>query len=128
MESLDASFLILIDGKPLAKPNTSGGDRTQATAGDGTLASCKLENGVLECDGWILGRLNDEDESLGLKEVMWLKKEDGKEGQLQAVTAEKNGNDYKLLFGGAPLVQVDGKVSVNLQQETSTVQVMMQSK
>jgi hypothetical protein len=103
MDSLDNSFLIIIDGKPLSKPDRSTKPNSQATAGDGTLASFKLHDGVLESNGWLLGRLvNEDEESLGLKKVVWIKKDDSGKGseELQKVEAEKTGEAYKLLLGG----------------------------
>ena len=100
MESLENSFLVIIDGKPLSKPDRSTRPNSQATAGDGTLGALKLHDGVLSSGDWILGRPFDEDEeSVGLKKVVWIKS-DGSGPELQKVEAEKTGDAYKLLLGG----------------------------
>lgn len=101
MDSLDNSFLLIIDGKPLSKPDRSTKPNSQATAGDGTLASLRLHDGVLSSGDWLLGRPVDEDEeSIGLKKVVWVKKDDSAGEKLQKVEAEKAGETYKLLLGG----------------------------
>lgn len=103
MDSLDTSFLIIIDGKPLSKPDRSTKSNSQATAGDGTLASLKLHDGVLSSGDWILGRpVTEDEESLGLKKVVWIKADNSGKGseEVQKVEAEKTGEAYKLLLGG----------------------------
>lgn len=102
MHTLDAPFTIEINGKPIAKANTGGDERPQATLGTAENAAMfKLKDGVLECDGWMLGRNKTEDRSLLPKQVMWFKVEPESKDQIHPVAVEKNGEEYKPMFNGA---------------------------
>lgn len=112
MRSFPGSFLIILDGEAISKPdeNAGNGDGNGDGTGDfqraragmgGTVATFTLKDCVVESDGWMLGPLANEDDSDRLRNVLWVRKEEeGKESMLQKVEAQKNGEGYKLLFGG----------------------------
>jgi hypothetical protein len=101
MHTLDTPFTIEINGKPIAKANTGGEERPQATLGTAdNAAKFKLKDGVLECDGWMLGRNKTEDRSLLPKQVMWFKVDSESKDQVHPVAVEKNGEEYKPTFHG----------------------------
>jgi hypothetical protein len=102
MHTLDTPFTIEINGKPIAKANTGGEERPQATLGSAdNAAKFKLKDGVLECDGWMLGRNKTEDRSLLPKQVLWFKVDAESKDQVHPVAVEKDGEDYKPTFHGA---------------------------
>lgn len=101
MHTLDAPFTIEINGRPIAKVTAGSDERPQATLGTADDAAMfTLKDGVLECDGWMLGRNVTEDRSLLPKKVMWFKTESENKGQVHPVAVEKNGEEYKPTFHG----------------------------
>jgi hypothetical protein len=106
METLDTPFTIEINGKPIARISDSDDTRTQAKVGTASDAAVfRLQDGSLECGGWMLGRNKTEDRSLLPKQVLWFKvnvkgeKADSKE-QILPIVVEKNGDSYKPKFNG----------------------------
>jgi hypothetical protein len=114
MDSLDSPFTIEIDGKPVARISDSDQSRTQAKIAAGTDAAVfTLQDGNLQCGGWMLGRNKTEDRSLLPKKVLWFKidvngeRADTKD-QVLPVAAEKDGDSYKLKFNGMHVVVEQG--------------------
>jgi hypothetical protein len=106
METLESPFTIEINGQPIAKIRDSDDTRTQAKVGTANDAAVfTLQNGNLECGGWMLGRNKTEDRSLLPKQVLWFKvdvkgeKADSKE-QILPIAVEKTGDSYKPKFNG----------------------------
>lgn len=107
MESLDSSFTIEINGKAIARVSDSDATRTQAKVGAASDAAVfTLQDGSLQCGGWMLGRNITEDRSLLPKKVLWFKvdvngeRADNKE-QILPVAVEKSGDSYKPKFNGS---------------------------
>lgn len=113
MENLDSAFTIEINGKPIAKISDSEDTRTQAKVGAASDAAVfKLQDGGLQCGGWMLGRNITEDRSFLPKKVMWFKvnvngeSADSKE-QIHPVAVEKSGDSYKPKFNGECRIDED---------------------
>jgi hypothetical protein len=101
MDHLDNPFTIEIAGASIAKISDNDEELTQAATGDDA-AVFTLKNSRLQSGDWILGRYFVEDRSLLPKKLLWVKAEsDGY--RLHPVTAEKDGEIYKLSFNGAHL-------------------------
>ncbi|KAL5116698.1 hypothetical protein ACEQ8H_005447 [Pleosporales sp. CAS-2024a] len=117
MHTLDTPFTIEINGRPIAKVASGSEERPQATLGTAeTAAQFTLKDGVLECDGWMLGRSVSEDRSLLPKKVMWFKRESENKAQVHPVAVEKSGEDYKPTFHGAHLLDEEGHVFANMME------------
>jgi hypothetical protein len=107
MDSLESPFTVEVNGKPITKIGDSDESRTQAKIAAGTDAAVfTLKDGRLQCGGWMLGRSKMEDRSFGPKRVMWFNVDGGSDSKerIHAVTAEKDGDSYKLLFNGMSLL------------------------
>jgi hypothetical protein len=101
MHTLDTAFTIEINGQPIARVAAGSEEPPQATVGTADNAAMfKLKDGVLECDGWMLGRNRTEDRSLLPKKVMWFKTDSEKKDQVHPVAVEKTGEEYKPTFHG----------------------------
>ncbi|KAF2271137.1 hypothetical protein CC78DRAFT_538812 [Lojkania enalia] len=125
MQSLDSSFIIEVDGKPIAKVSDNNEDRIQAKTGS-EAALFTLKDGRLYSDDWILGRAMMEDRSLLPKPVLWFKSSADSQKLVQPVTAHQNGDSYQIKFADACLIAEDGNVFADLQGgEASTVTVQM---
>ncbi|KAH3971990.1 hypothetical protein HBH51_105280 [Parastagonospora nodorum] len=130
MHTLPTPFTIEINGLPIAPPTAGADSPPQATLGTAdNAAKFSLKDGVLECEGWMLGRNKTEDRSLLPKKVAWFRVGETEREQVHPVAVEKSGDgeEYKPMFHGAHLQEQDGSVFANLMEETATVQVKMQS-
>ncbi|GIJ86409.1 hypothetical protein Asppvi_005297 [Aspergillus pseudoviridinutans] len=74
MANLPSSFIITLNGTPIAKNFESEEERIHAETGGNNPAVFTLNDGLLESDGWYLGRFAIEDRSLLPKPVFWHKK------------------------------------------------------
>ncbi|KAF7157289.1 hypothetical protein CNMCM5623_001412 [Aspergillus felis] len=75
MADLPSSFIITLNGTPIAKNFESEEDERIHAGTDGNNpAVFTLNDGLLECDGWYLGRGLIEDRSMLPKPVFWHKK------------------------------------------------------
>jgi hypothetical protein len=99
MESLEASFIVEIDGTPIAQVGDDTKDRTQATTGS-KAAVFTLKNGRLQSGDWLLGRNRTEDRSMLPKQVLWFPMSEDSEKLVKPVTAHPDGDSYQLKFGG----------------------------
>ncbi|KAH3970467.1 hypothetical protein HBH98_001380 [Parastagonospora nodorum] len=130
MHTLPTPFTIEINGLPIAPPTAGADSPPQATLGTAdNAAKFNLKDGVLECEGWMLGRNKTEDRSLLPKKVVWFRVGETEREQVHPVAVEKSGDgeEYRPMFHGAHLQEQDGSVFANLMEETATVQVKMQS-
>lgn len=98
MHTLPTPFTIEINGLPIAPP-TSASQATLGTAANA--AKFQLKDGVLECEGWMLGRNKTEDRSLLPKKVQWFRVGEGRDG-VHPVAVEKSGEgeEYRPMFHG----------------------------
>lgn len=98
MDTIEGSFIIHIDGKPIAKAVDNGEDHIHAAVGTEG-AVLRLQEGKLlsENGEWILSRFPIEDLSLLPKRVFWMKTNSRPN---HVAHAEKNGDSYKLKIGG----------------------------
>jgi hypothetical protein len=138
MHTLPTPFTIEINGLPIAPPTTGADSPPQATLGTAdNAAKFSLNDGVLECEGWMLGRNKTEDRSLLPKKVVWFKVGETGREQVHPVAVEKSGDgeEYRpmfhgvyigmvmkwmlccmLIYVGAHLQEQDGSVFANLME------------
>ncbi|KAF1978552.1 hypothetical protein BU23DRAFT_549974 [Bimuria novae-zelandiae CBS 107.79] len=116
MDTLSASFTIEVDGTPIAKVGFSAEDRAQATTGPDA-AVFTLKDGRLQSGDWVLARPMREDRSFAPKPVRWFKvSTEGDKLPVRPVTADEDGDSYKIKFANAGLmVDDDGNVLADLQ-------------
>jgi hypothetical protein len=105
MESLETSFIVEIDGTPIAQVSDDTKDRTQATTGS-KAAVFTLKNGRLQSGDWLLGRNRTEDRSMLPKQVLWFPMSEDSEKLVKPVTAHQDGDSYQLKFGGPYLKEL----------------------
>jgi hypothetical protein len=109
MNTLSDSFIIEVNGTPIARPTKVGPDaedRVQATTGPDA-AVFTLQNGKLQSGDWVLARATREDRSFLPKPVRWFKV--GAEGEKLAVhpvTAHKEGNLFKIKFASMDISRI----------------------
>ncbi|KAF2662082.1 hypothetical protein K491DRAFT_687052 [Lophiostoma macrostomum CBS 122681] len=127
MESLDSSFTIEVDGKPIARPANDAEDRTPAKTGT-EAAIFKLQDGRLLSGDWALSRNVTENRAFLPKPVLWFKLEEDTETRMKPVSAEQEGDSLKLKFAKAPLIaDEEGNVLADLQgNDQSKVLVQQQ--
>ncbi|KAJ6089467.1 hypothetical protein N7467_004683 [Penicillium canescens] len=114
MANLPSSFIITLDGTPIAKNDE--GQISHAETDGSNPAVFTLNDGLLESDGWYLGRSLSEDRGLLPKRVFWHMK--GSEDSIQKTTIDEDENgELVIKNGGAVLVLHDGKVFGELLQE-----------
>ncbi|KAF9740107.1 hypothetical protein PMIN04_007368 [Paraphaeosphaeria minitans] len=114
MDTLSGSFIIEIDGKPIAKVGSDTEDRMQATTGPDA-AVFTLKDQRLRSGDWVLARATVENRSFLPKPVRWFKT--GTEGEklpVHPVTAHEDGTSYKIRFANAGLIAEDGNVLADL--------------
>lgn len=101
MANLPTSFIITLNGTPIAKNINSDEEQIHAAANHNNPAVFTFSNGLLESDGWYLGRSVIEDRSLLPKRVLWHKK-GGEVGEdlIQKTTIEDQGGNLVLTNGG----------------------------
>ncbi|EAT86619.2 hypothetical protein SNOG_05555 [Parastagonospora nodorum SN15] len=119
MHTLPTPFTIEINGLPIAPPTAGADSPPQATLGTAdNAAKFSLKDGVLECEGWMLGRNKTEDRSLLPKKVAWFRVGETEREQVHPVAVEKSGDgeEYKPMFHGAHLQEQDGSVFANLME------------
>ncbi|KAB8225725.1 hypothetical protein BDV33DRAFT_198135 [Aspergillus novoparasiticus] len=118
MANLPSSFIITLDGTPIAKNINPDEDQIHAETDHNNPAVFTFNNGLLESDGWYLGRLLIEDRSLLPKRVLWHKKR-GEIGEdlIQKTSIEDQGGNLVLQNGGTVLTLIDGQVYGDLMQE-----------
>ncbi|KJK60879.1 hypothetical protein P875_00042871 [Aspergillus parasiticus SU-1] len=118
MANLPTSFIITLDGTPIAKHNNPDEEQIHAKANHNNPAVFTFNDGLLESDGWYLGRFLIEDRSLLPKRVLWHKK-GGEVGEdlIQKTTVDNDGGELVLKNGGAVLTLIDGQVYGDLMQE-----------
>lgn len=109
MDSLSAPFTIAFNEQYISPAPSEGSELTQATLGSEP-ASFKLENGRLQSGDWYLGRNLTEDRSKLPKKVFWFKATPENAKFCKPVEARKEGDAYDLRFGGAPLIEIEGKI------------------
>lgn len=92
--SLDDTFCIFIDD--------SGADGQPAKVGmDNPSAIFTLKFGMLESDGWLLGRRTNEPKAMSRQAVVWIQADsDEKRNEVQPVSADEHEKGYMLRFGG----------------------------
>jgi hypothetical protein len=101
MNTLSSSFIIEVNGTPIAYPTKVGPDaedRVQAMTGSNA-AVFTLKDGRLQSGDWVLARATREDRSFLPKPVRWFKV--GAEGEklpVYPVTAHEEGGLYKIKF------------------------------
>ncbi|BAE64691.1 unnamed protein product [Aspergillus oryzae RIB40] len=111
MANLPTSFIITLNGTPIAKNINPDEEQIHAEADHNNPAVFTFSNGLLESDGWYLGRSVIEDRSLLPKRVLWHKK-GGEVGEdlIQKTTIEDQGGNLVLTNGGTVLTLIDGQV------------------
>ncbi|KAK6819064.1 hypothetical protein RU639_008174 [Aspergillus parasiticus] len=118
MANLPSSFIITLDGIPIAKNIDPNEEQIHAEADHNNPAVFTFNDGLLESDGWYLGRFLIEDRSLLPKRVLWHKK-GGEVGEdlIQKTTIDNDGGELVLKNGGTVLTLIDGQVYGDLMQE-----------
>ncbi|RMZ73581.1 hypothetical protein GMOD_00008113 [Pyrenophora seminiperda CCB06] len=125
MDTLPKPFTIEIEGKPVTKADASLEEPEHATTAGSEPAVFQLKNGRLECEGRILARRQIEDRSLLPKRVYWFPQDC--QDPTHEVMAFEDGDEYKLMFAGAPLLLNDGRVFATLlEHDASNVVLKMQ--
>ncbi|KAF4450441.1 hypothetical protein F53441_6440 [Fusarium austroafricanum] len=114
--SLPGRFQIIVNGKPIARPQENGEPTFQAHS-RGPPAIFELHNGHLYCEDWAMGRVLAEDRSPLPKMVMWKKKFEAQD--LQPVHVEEFGEKPELRFSGAGLAFIEDKLYAPLQPLSS---------
>ncbi|KAE8342102.1 hypothetical protein BDV24DRAFT_162657 [Aspergillus arachidicola] len=118
MATLPSSFIITLDGTPIAKNVNPDEEQIHAETDHNNPAVFTFNNGLLESDGWYLGRFQIEDRSLLPKRVLWHKK-GGEVGEdlIQKTTIDNEGGQLVLKNGGTVLTLIEGQVYGDLMQE-----------
>ncbi|GAB1208208.1 hypothetical protein BDV32DRAFT_124283 [Aspergillus pseudonomiae] len=118
MANLPSSFIITLDGIPIAKNINPDEEQIHAEADHNNPAVFTFNDGLLESDGWYLGRFQIEDRSLLPKRVLWHKKGgDVREDLIQKTTIDNDGGELVLKNGGTVLTVINGQVYGDLMQE-----------
>ncbi|KAH6629013.1 hypothetical protein C7974DRAFT_412841 [Boeremia exigua] len=127
MDGIDKPFTIELNGSPIANVGNNAEDRTQAKTGS-EAAVFTLKNGLLQHEGWVLGRNRTENRSFLPKEVYWYKSDADDDKRVQPVAAHQEGDNIQLTFGGSSLMLNDDKVFADLSGDhTTEVVVKFQS-
>ncbi|KAJ6119779.1 hypothetical protein N7523_004059 [Penicillium sp. IBT 18751x] len=125
MESLDRPFTIQIHDEYVTRVEEDSDPLAHALVGSEP-AVFTLNDGVLECEGWYLGRHVVEDRSLLPKRVLWFRVGEHDPGMIQPTLAEPEEDSYKLLLGDAGLIATDQRVWADITREQSEARVLMQ--
>ncbi|CEI61848.1 hypothetical protein FVEN_g2901 [Fusarium venenatum] len=121
MSSLPPRFIIVVDGKHVAKPEQKGEEMFQAQSGDEP-AIFELKGDRLVSGDYALGRWIVEDVSAQPKPIMWRKNEE-ESGDLRPVTVTDGAHGPEISFYDSTGIAIhEGKLFAVLAHGTERAQ------